>query len=79
MSGDRGVSGDRAGALLRETGITSAQQRAACITLAGLALQAAGPEAAGPVLRGVLEVIGVIPYPVPPGRKQFGHRQGDST
>jgi len=80
MSPDRGTGIDRAEALLKEAVITEAQQREAGINLAGLALKAAGgdPEAAKPMLREVLEAVGALWYPVPPGKKQFGHRQGEA-
>ena len=51
----------RANALLKEQAISEAEQRSACITLAGLAL-AASPnrKAAKKTLRAVLVIIGVI-------------------
>lgn len=81
MTGDKGVGDDRAGALLKEAHVTAEQQRAAGIRLAGLAFVAADGDrrAAKGMLRTVLEAIGVIPYPVRLGRKQFGHRQGESA
>ena len=80
MSGDRGVAESRARALLREQAVTETQKRSACVVLAGRALIAAGSneEAARGMLREVLEAVGVIPYPVPPGRKQFAAKGGTS-
>ncbi len=56
------VPESRANALLKEQAITEAEQRAACITLAGLALAAShgNRKAARRMLRAVLEIIGVI-------------------
>ena len=64
----------RAAALLAEQKITEAQERAACVTLAEIALRLAGGDraAARGMLAGALEAIGAIPYQRTPGRYFFG-------
>jgi hypothetical protein len=64
---DRGVSDDRAEALLKEAAVTEEQQRAAGVTLAGLSLAAhdGDQRAAAGTLRDALSAIGVIPYEPP--------------
>jgi hypothetical protein len=68
------MSEARADALLAERKITEAQQRAACVTLAGLALIAArgDKQAAKGMLREALEAIGAIPYQRTPAPYFFG-------
>jgi len=80
---DLGGSESRAQALLKEAAVTAGQLRAASLRLAGRALAAAGGdrEAARPVLREVLEAIGVIAYEpgvalTPIGRKSHAARKG---
>ena len=64
----------RARALLAEQKITEAQKRAACVTLADLALRLAGGDrqAARAMLRESLEAIGAIPYQRTPPPYFFG-------
>jgi hypothetical protein len=64
----------RANALLAERAITGAQQRAACVTLAGLALIAArgDEQAAKGMLREALEAIGAVPYQRTPAPYFYG-------
>jgi hypothetical protein len=74
MSSDLGAGDGRADALLKEQKISDEEKRSACVTLASLALTAAGGDrrAAKPMLRQALEVIGVIAYRPAAARKHFG-------
>jgi hypothetical protein len=71
---DHEVSEARADALLAERKITGAQQRAACVTLASLALIAANGDrqAARGMLREALEAIGGVPYQRTPAPYFYG-------
>jgi hypothetical protein len=70
----REVAEDRARAILAAQEVTAAQERAACIVLAGKALDAAGGDwdTARTILRGPLEAIGAIPYDTGQPRGTWG-------
>jgi hypothetical protein len=59
---------------LDEAAVSAGDLRSACVTLAGLALRAAGGdrEAAGVMLRPVLEAIGAAAYEPGPGKYRYG-------
>jgi hypothetical protein len=58
----------------RETAPGPAEERAAQVTLADLALRLSGgdPERAAVMLRPVLEAVGAVPYERAPGKYRFG-------